>query len=178
MWFGKFQAEIPIYILILWVHAILQVQTIIALFKPANVHQSVPNNRLDERRRYKERRQSYHYEDRQPSLPIEELSFDEQRRPAVHVPVEDPYRTPRFPPSTVESRFGRSLANSQDDHHRYYESAHLPLALDSRHAPLILERHHVRSVPELRHVPAAYCHTLAPSDDSYYRSVADLGPER
>jgi hypothetical protein len=171
--------------LILWVRVILQVQRLIALFKPANVPQSVPNNRLDERQHYKERRQPYHYEERRPSLPIEEPRFDEQRRSAVHVPVEDPYRAPRFAASTVESRFGRSLANSQDDHYRYYQPAHLaseprhvPLALDSRHAPLVLESQHVRSVPELRHVPASYYHTLAPSDDSYYRSVADLGPER
>jgi hypothetical protein len=162
----------------------LQVQRLIALFKPANAPRSVPNNRLDKRRHYEERKHTYHNEERRPSLPIEEPRFDEPC-PAAHVPVEDPYRAPRFTPSTVESRFGRSLANSQDDRYRYYQPAHLaseprhvPLALDSRHAPLVLESQHVPSVPELRHVPAAYYRTLAPSDDSYYQSVADLGPER
>jgi hypothetical protein len=166
----------------------LQVQKLIALFKPANVPQSVPNNRLDERRRYKERSQTYHYEERQPSFPIEELRqarFDEQRRTAGHFLVEDPYRAPHFAPSGVESRFVCSLATAQDDHHIYYQPAHLaheprhvPLALDSQHVPLVLERQHVHSVPELRHVPSAYYHTLAPPDDSYYRPAVDLGPVR
>ncbi|KAK3132015.1 hypothetical protein QOZ80_6AG0514610 [Eleusine coracana subsp. coracana] len=162
-----------------------QVQRLIALFKPANVPQSVPNNRLDERRHNEERRQPYHFKERKRSLPIEELRqprFDEQRHPsAIHVPVEDPYRAPRFAPLPVESRLGRSL----DDHHIYYEPVHLapeprhiPLAIDSRHVPLVLERQPVHSVSEPRHVPSAYYRTLAPSDDLYYQSVADLGPER
>ncbi|GJN29227.1 hypothetical protein PR202_gb17427 [Eleusine coracana subsp. coracana] len=162
-----------------------QVQRLIELFKPANVPHSVPNNRLDERRHNKERRQPYHFKERKRSLPIEELCqprFDEQRHPAViHVPVEDPYRAPRFAPLPVESRLGRSL----DDHHIYYEPVHLapeprhiPLAIDSRHAPLVLERQPVHSVPEPRHVPSAYYRTLAPSDDLYYQSAADLGHER
>lgn len=167
----------------------MQVQRLIALFKPANVPQSVPNNRHDERRHYEEQRQPYHFEERRASLPIHEVRqprFDEQRHPAViHVPVEDPYRAPRFAPLPVESRLGRSLASVQDEHHIYYqpehlapEPRHIPLALDSRHVPLVLERQHVHSVPEPRHVPLAYHRALAGSDDAYYRSVADLGPER
>jgi hypothetical protein len=73
------------------------------------------------------------------------------------------------------------LAGGWGDNHRYYQPAeprHIPLALEPRHVPLSLEHHHVPSVPELRHVPAAYYHTLAPSSDSYYRSVENLAPER
>ncbi|KAG2610650.1 hypothetical protein PVAP13_4KG173500 [Panicum virgatum] len=162
-----------------------QVYRLLALFKPVNVPQSAPNNHCGERRHYEERRQPYHYEERRPSLPIEEVRqprFDEERRPAVvHVPLEDPYREPRFAPLPVESQLGHSLAGGRGDHHRYYQPAeprHIPLALEPRHVPLSLEHHHVPSVPELRHVPAAYYHTLAPSSDSYYRSVENLAPER
>ena len=168
----------------------MQVHRLIALFKPVNVPQSAPNNHLEERRHYEERRQPYHFEERRPSLPIEEVRqprFDEERRPVViHVPpLEDPYRAPRFAHFPVESRLGHSLANVQDDHRIYYEPAplapeprHIPLSLEPRHVPLALGHHHVPSAPEPRHVPPAYYHTLAPSDDPYYRSVVDLAPER
>ncbi|XP_062228519.1 uncharacterized protein LOC133926547 [Phragmites australis] len=167
-----------------------QVHRLIALFKPVNVPRSAPTNHLEERRHYEERRQPYHFEERRPSLPIEEVCepwFDEERCPAViHVPpLEDPYRAPRFAPLPVESRLGHSLANVQDDHRIYYEPAplapeprHIPLSLEPHHVPLALGHHHVPSAPEPRHVPPAYYHTLAPSDESYYRSVVDLVPER
>ncbi|TVU11965.1 hypothetical protein EJB05_45577 [Eragrostis curvula] len=133
-----------------------QVHRLIELFEPANVPQSVPDNRLEERRQYDERRQPYHFEERRSSLPIEEVRqprFDEQRHPQSYMFL---LRIPHLVP----------------------EPRHIPLALESRHAPLVLERQHVHSVPELRHVPSAYYHSVAPSDDSYYRSVADVGPER
>ena len=173
--------------LILWICDTMQVHRLLALFKPVKAPQSAPNNHREERRQrhYEERRQPYHYEERRPSLLIEEVRqprFDEERRPAVvHVPLEDPYREPRFAPLPVESQLGHSLAGGRGDHHRYYQPAeprHIPLALEPRHVPLSLEHHHVPSVPELRHVPAAYYHTLAPSSDSYYRSVENLAPER
>ncbi|CAN6202012.1 unnamed protein product [Urochloa humidicola] len=154
-----------------------QVHRLLALFKPVNVPQSAPDNHREERRRYEERRQPHRFEERRPSLPIEEVRqarFDEERRPAArHVPHDDPYRAPRFAPLPVESELGHSLARG--DHHRYYQPA---LAPEPRHIPLALEHHHVPSVPELRHVPAAYYQTLAPSSDSYYRSVENLAPER
>ncbi|PAN24939.1 hypothetical protein PAHAL_4G263900 [Panicum hallii] len=165
-----------------------QVHRLLVLFKPVNVPQSAPKNHREERRHYEERRQPYHYEERRPSLPIEAVRqprFDEERRPAViHVPLEDPYRAPRFAPLPVEPQLGHSLASGQGDHHRYYQSElapeprHIPLALEPRHVPLSLEHHHVPSMPELRHVPAAYYHNLAPSSDSYYRSLHNLVPER
>lgn len=177
-----------IIFLILWICDTMQVHRLLVLFKPVNVPQSAPNNHREERRHYEERRQPYHYEERRPSLPIEKVRqprFDEERRPAViHVPLEDPYRAPRFAPLPVEPQLGHSLASGQGDHHRYYQSElapeprHIPLALEPRHVPLSLEHHHVPSMPELRHVPAAYYHNLAPSSDSYYRSLHNLVPER
>ncbi|XP_062228520.1 uncharacterized protein LOC133926548 [Phragmites australis] len=164
-----------------------QVHRLIALFKPVNVPQSAPNNHLEERRHYEERRQPYHFEERCHSIEeVHQPWFDEERRPAViHAPLEDPFRAPRFAPLPVESRLGHSLANVQDDHRIYYEPAplapeprHIPLSLEPRHVPLALGHHHVPSAPEPRHVPPAYYHTLAPSDESYYRSVVDLVPER
>ncbi|CAN6164512.1 unnamed protein product [Urochloa humidicola] len=152
-----------------------QVHRLLTLFKPVTVPQSAPDNHRDERRRYEERRQPHRFEERRHSLPIEEVRqarFDEERRP-VHVPLDDPYRAPRFAPLPVESELGHSSARG--DHHRYYQPA---LAPEPRHIPLALEHHHVPSVPELRHVPAAYYHTLAPSSDSYYRSGENLAPER
>lgn len=155
----------------------MQVQRLLSLFKSVNAPQSVPNNHREERRHYEERRMPYHhFEERRPSLPIEEVRqprFDEERRPAVrHVPLEDPYRAPRFAPV-------------QGDHHRYYqppalapEPRHIPLVLEPRYVPPALDHHHGPTVPELRHVPAAYYRTLAPSGDSYYRPVENLVPER
>lgn len=155
----------------------MQVHRLLALFKPVNVPQPAPNNHLEGRRHYEERRQPYRLEERRPSLPVEEVHrplFDEERRHAViHVPREDPYRVSRYAPLPVESQLGHSLASVRDDRHRYYQPAPEP-----RHIPLALDHHHVPSVPELRHVPAAYYHTLAPSSDSYYRSVENLAPER
>ncbi|CAN6198233.1 unnamed protein product [Urochloa humidicola] len=154
-----------------------QVHRLLTLFKPVTVPHSAPDNHRDERRRYEERRQPHRFEERRHSLPIKEVHqarFDEERRPAAaarHVPLDDPYRAPRFAPLPVESELGHSLARG--DHHRYYQPA---LAPEPRHIPL--EHHHVPSVPELRHVPAAYYHTLAPSSDSYYRSVENLASER
>lgn len=163
----------------------MQVQRLLSLFKPVSAPQSIPNNHLEERRHYEERRRPYHFEERRSSLPIEEVRqprFDEERRPAVrHVPLEDPYRAPRFAPVPVESQLGHSLARVQGDHDRYYQPAlapeprHIPLVLEPRYAPLAIDHHHV---PELRHVPAAYYRTLAPSGDSYYRSVENLVPDR
>ncbi|KAL6861769.1 hypothetical protein ACP4OV_017469 [Aristida adscensionis] len=166
-----------------------QVHRLLVLFKPVNVPQSVPNIHREERHHYRERRQPYYLEEeRRPSLPIEEVRqprFDEERRAAVmHIPLEDPYRATRFAP-LPESRLGYSLANIQDDHDIYYRSElhaheprHIPLALETRHVPLALERHHVPSVPEPRHVPPSYYHSLASSDDSYYRPAVDMIPER
>ncbi|CAL5037674.1 unnamed protein product [Urochloa decumbens] len=154
-----------------------QVHRLLALFKPVSIPQSAPDNRREERRRYEERRQPHRFEERRRSLPTEEVRqarYDEERRPAaIHVPLDDPYRAPRFAPLPVESELGHSLARG--DHHRYYQPA---LAPEPRHIPLAVEHHHVPSVPELRHVPAAYYHTLAPSSDSYYRPVENLAPER
>ncbi|OEL37765.1 hypothetical protein BAE44_0001215 [Dichanthelium oligosanthes] len=164
-----------------------QVHRLLKLFKPVNVPQSASNNHLGERRHYEERRQPYHFEERRRSLPEEprQPRFDEERRPVViHVPHEDPYSAPRYPPLPVESQLGHSLASVQGDHRRYYQPApapeprHIPLALEPRHVPVSLEHHHGPPVPELRHVPAAYYHTVAPSSDSYYRSVENLVPER
>ncbi|KAF8723534.1 hypothetical protein HU200_021484 [Digitaria exilis] len=157
---------------------IMQVHRLLALFKPVNVPQSAPDNRLEGRRHYEERRQPYRLEERRSSLTIDEVHrprFDEERRPAViHVPREDPYRVSRYAPLPVDSQLGHSLASVRDDHRRYYQPAAAP---EPRHIPLALDHYHVPSVPELRHVPAAY-HTLAPSSDSYYRSVENLAPER
>jgi len=152
----------------------MQVQRLLLLFKPVSAPQSVPNNHLEERRHYEERRKPYHhFEERLPIEEVRQQRFDEERRPAVrHVPLEDPYRAPRFAPV-------------QGDHHRYYqppalapEPRHIPLVLEPRYVPLALDHHHGPTVPELRHVPAAYYRTLAPSGDSYYQSVENLVPER
>nr|CAB3467565.1 unnamed protein product [Digitaria exilis] len=80
----------------------------------------------------------------------------------------------KFDPELTARQLGHSLASVRDDHRRYYQPAAAP---EPRHIPLALDHYHVPSVPELRHVPAAY-HTLAPSSDSYYRSVENLAPER
>lgn len=165
----------------------MQVQRLLLLFKPLSAPQSVPNNHFEERRHYEEQRKPYyHFEERLPLLPIEEVRqprFDDERRPAVrHVPLEDPYRAqaPRFAPVPVESQLGHSLASAQGDHGRYYQPP--TLAPEPRHIPLVLEPRyvppaHVPTVPELQHVPAAYYRTSAPSGDSYYRPVDNLVPE-
>ncbi|WVZ81882.1 hypothetical protein U9M48_029213 [Paspalum notatum var. saurae] len=183
-----------------------QVRRLLSLFKPVSIPQPIPNNHIKGRHHYEERRQPHRFEERRRSLHTEEVRqprFDEERRPAViHVPLEDPYRAQRFAPLPVESQLGHSLPRVQGDYHRYYQPAHapeprhvplalepwhvplaleprhVPLALEPRHVPLAPEHHHVSTVPELRHVPAAYYHTLAPSGDSYYRSVENVVPER
>ncbi|PWZ18494.1 B2 protein [Zea mays] len=156
-----------------------QVQRLLLLFKPVSAPQSVSNNHLGERRHYEKRRKPRHFEERRPIEAARRPRFDEERRPAVrHVPFEDPYRAPRYAPVPVDSQHGHSLAS---DHHRYYQPAltpeprQLPLVLEPRYVPPALDHHHV---PELRHAPPAYYRTLAPSGDSYYRSVENLVPER
>ncbi|CAN6178693.1 unnamed protein product [Urochloa humidicola] len=125
-----------------------QVHRLLTLFKPVTVPQSAPDNHHDERRRYAERRQPHRFEERRHSLPIEEVRqarFDEERRP-VHVPLDDPYRAPRFAPLPVESELGHSSARAY------------PNLLGTKGYVVVV--------------------VVAPSSDSYYRSVENLAPER